>query len=380
MLVYLDNSSTTKQSEEVTKSMIKVMEKNYGNPSSLHMMGVEAEKEMQKARRNVAASLNADENEIFFNGGGTEGDNSVIFGIAEAKKRQGNKIITSEVEHPAVLESCKKLEKQGYQISYIGVDKNCSINMEELKAEIDDQTILISIMTVNNETGAIMPISEINKIKNTAIFHTDAVQGYGKVSLNSNCADLITISGHKVHGPKGTGAIYIKKDINLPPYLIGGGQERHQRSGTENVPGIVGLGVAAEKIKNHLNEESEKMRDIRDYLREGIIENIEDVMINSPIDGSPSVLNVSFLGTRGEVILHTLEQDQIFVSTGSACSSNKLNRSGSHVLRAMGLKEKEIEGALRFSVCAENTREEIDFVIDKLKNGVERFRRLGSFR
>jgi len=378
MFVYLDNSATTRQYDQVTLEMKQAMEDLYGNPSSLHSLGLASEKRVRSARQHLAESLGAREDEIIFTSCGTESDNTALYGIAHAKRREGKKIITSTVEHPAVLEACKVLEKEGYNIEYIGVDDKCRLDMNQLKAAIDDETILISIMAVNNETGTIMPIQEIAKMKGKAVFHTDAVQAYGKIDLKHTGADLISVSAHKIHGPKGMGALYVKKGINLPAYLVGGGQERHMRSGTENVPGIVGFDAACQIAIPNLNERVAKMAEVRDYLKRGIEDQIKDIKVNSPDDGAASVLNISFMGTRGEVLLHTLEQDNIFVSTGSACSSNK--KGGSHVLMAMGLKHKEIEGAIRFSFSEENTIEEMDYVLDKVTGAVQRFRRLGSFR
>ncbi len=378
MFVYLDNSATTRQYERVTEVMKTSMEENYGNPSSLHKLGLVAEKQMRQSRKTVADSLGAKEDEVFFTSGGTESDNTALFGIAHARKRAGKKIITTQVEHPAVLESCRLLEQQGFQVEYIGVDDKCRLDMEQLRAAIDSDTILISIMAVNNETGTIMPVSEIAKIKANALLHSDAVQAYGKISLEHTGADLISVSGHKIHGPKGIGALYVKKGVQLPAYLVGGGQERHMRSGTENVPAILGFGAAVELSRKNWTMRQETMEKARTHLLAGLLDQVPDIKINSPEDGACSVLNVSFLGTRGEVLLHTLEQDDIYVSTGSACSSNKKGRS--HVLSAMGLSEKEIEGAIRFSFSEFNTIEEMDYVLEKVKNAVSRFRRLGSFR
>lgn len=378
MFVYLDNSATTRQYERVTEVMKTSMEENYGNPSSLHKLGLVAEKQMRQSRKTVADSLGAKEDEVFFTSGGTESDNTALFGIAHARKRAGKKIITTQVEHPAVLESCRLLEQQGFQVEYIGVDDKCRLDMEQLRAAIDSDTILISIMAVNNETGTIMPVSVIAKIKENALLHTDAVQAYGKISLEHTGADLISVSGHKIHGPKGIGALYVKKGVHLPAYLVGGGQERHMRSGTENVPAILGFGAAVELSRKNWTMRQETMEKARTHLLAGLLDQVPDIKINSPEDGACSVLNVSFLGTRGEVLLHTLEQDDIYVSTGSACSSNKKGRS--HVLSAMGLSEKEIEGAIRFSFSEFNTIEEMDYVLEKVKNAVSRFRRLGSFR
>ncbi len=378
MFVYLDNSATTRQYERVTEVMKTSMEENYGNPSSLHKLGLAAEKQMRQSRKTVADSLGAKEDEVFFTSGGTESDNTALFGVARARKRTGKKIITTKVEHPAVMESCKALEAEGFQVEYIGVDDKCRLNMEELHAAINEDTILISIMAVNNETGTIMPIEEIAKIKENALLHTDAVQAYGKISLEHTGADLISVSGHKIHGPKGIGALYVRKGIRLPAFVVGGGQERHMRSGTENVPAILGFGEAVEISQKTFAERVRTMGKAREHLLAGLLDQVPDIKINSPDDGAVSVLNISFLGTRGEVLLHTLEQDDIYVSTGSACSSNKKGRS--HVLSAMGLTDKEIEGAIRFSFNEFNTIEEMDYVIDKVKNAVSRFRRLGSFR
>ena len=380
MLVYLDNIATTRQYDEVTETMMRAMENYYGNPSSLHTLGYESEKIVKNARRIIARSLGASDDEIIFTSCGTESDNTALYGIAHSRRRQGNKIITSRVEHPAVLEACKVLEKEGFQVEYIGVDSKCRLDMDALQAAIDENTILVSVMNVNNETGTIMPITEISKIKKNAVLHTDAVQGYGKVDLKNCRADMISVSAHKIHGPKGMGALYVRKGINLPAYLSGGGQERGYRSGTENVPGIVGFGKAVELAFGDFQGRVSAMGKARKYLLDGICDGIKDVIINSPEDGAASVLNVSFLGTRGEVLLHTLEQDRIFVSTGSACSSNKKGKGQSHVLTAMGLKPKEIEGAIRFSFSEFNTVKEMDYVLDRLESAVSRFRRLGSFR
>lgn len=381
MFVYLDNSATTRQYDEVTAVMKAAMEDCFGNPSSLHSLGLASEKRVRESRKTIGATLGAKEEEIIFTSGGTESDNTVLYGIAHARRRDGKKIITSAVEHPAVLEACKALETEGFTVEYIGVDDKCRLNMEQLQAAIDEETTLISIMAVNNETGTMMPVKEIAKLKGKALFHTDAVQGYGKIDLHNTGADFISVSGHKIHGPKGIGALYARKGVRLPAFLVGGRQERGRRSGTENVPGILGFGKAAEMACGNLAARTAAMAAARSYLLEGFKDQIPDIRINSPEDPKEAVsgvLNVSFLGTRGEVLLHTLEQDQIFVSTGSACSSNK--KGGSHVLKAMGLSDREIEGAIRFSFSEFNTVEEMDYVLEKVKAAVARFRKLGSFR
>ena len=394
MLVYLDNSATTRQYDEVTELMSRAMRENFGNPSSLHSLGLKAEKEVKNARKILAQSLGADEEEVFFTSCGTESDNTVLMGAAQAKKRRGKKIIVSAVEHPAILEPAKKLESMGFEVAYIGVDKQCRLNLESLKNAVTDDTILISVMGVNNETGTIMPIEEIarfkeeyNRTHGTDIWlHTDAVQAFGKILVNLKKeykgVDFLSASAHKIHGPKGMGMLYAKKGLNLVPFLLGGGQERHLRSGTENTPGIVGFGKAAELAMRDFDERIQRMSTARQRLLEQIRAEIKDIRLNSPEgeEACPSVLNISFLGTRGEVLLHTLEQDGIFVSTGSACFSNHSSAKGSHVLNAMGLTPKEIEGAIRFSFSEFNTEEEMDFTADKVKAAVARFRRLGSFR
>jgi len=386
MFVYLDNSATTRPYREVTIEMLKFMEEDYGNPSSLHRMGMTAEKAMKEARKSVAVSLGAKEEEIYFTSGGTEADNTALFGAVQARKRRGNKIITTSVEHPAVLESCRKLEESGFCVVYLPVDQYGLIDLGNLESEIDEQTIMISVMHVNNEVGSIQPIAEISELKERFgkktgiefLLHSDAVQSYGKLSIPINGIDLLSISGHKVHGPKGTGVLYVRKGLNAHPYLFGGGQERAFRSGTENVPAAAGFGIAAEMGRKSFSKRIESMKKVKTYLAEGIRTEIADVRFNSTEKGSPAILNVSFIGVRGEVLLHTLENSDIYVSTGSACSSRKKGQS--HVLKAMGLSDREIEGAIRFSFSEFNTVEEMDYVLDQLKNAVLKFRRLGSFR
>jgi len=399
MFVYLDNGSTTKQDESVIEKMLRYMENDFGNPSSLHGMGLTAEKAVKEARHEVAAAVGFSDEEVYFTSGGTEAANMAIFGAAMARKKRGNKIITSKVEHPAVYESCKKLEQMGFEVVYIGVDDKCRLNMEELRSHIDEKTILISVMTVNNEVGTVMPINEILEakklggMKNTdVIFHTDAVQSLGKIPVGSNAcqtrnADIVTVSSHKIHGPKGVGAIAVRKGITLEQLVFGGGQEKNLRSGTENVAGIAGFGEAAKIVTEHLMGRAVLVAKARSYLLNGIKAEIKDIKINSfeeaNIAGesgycSPAILNISFLGTRGEVILHGLESENIYVSTGAACSSNK--KSKNRTLTAMGLSDKEIEGTLRFSLSVFNSEKQMDYVLVKLKEQVERFRKLGSFR
>lgn len=387
-MIYLDNSGTTKQYPQVTSVMVKHMEEIFGNPSSLYQLGVDSEKSVKKARKQLQDALGLAGGKAYFTSGGTEADNMAIFGAAKALGRRGNRIVTSKVEHPAVLECCKTLEKQGFQVIYLDVDRNCRLDEQQLESAINDETILVTLMHVNNEAGTIMPVEKVKdimKAKNApGIFHTDAVQSFGKVPL-CKAADAVSVSGHKIHGPKGTGALWIRDKVNIPAFIEGGGQEEGKRSGTQNVPGIAGLGEASELSEKTRKAEMARIIRMRQYLMDGLKAELQDIIINSPEEAGEksgqccgSVLNITFLGTRGEVLLHTLEQDGIYVSTGSACSSNKKGQS--HVLKAMGLRDKEIEGTLRFSFGRMNAMEEMDIVIDKVSGAVKRFRKLGSFR
>ena len=387
-MIYLDNSATTKQYRQVTELMTEHMDTVFGNPSSLYQLGVDSEKSVRHARRQLEQALAMGDGRAYFTSGGTEADNMAVLGAVRARKRRGRRVITSAVEHPAVLECFKALEADGFDVVYIGVDKKCRLDMEQLEAAVDSDTILVSVMHVNNETGTIMPVHEIGSILKTkapeALLHCDAVQSFGKLPMPV-CADLLSVSGHKIHGPKGSGAIFIRKGVNLPPLILGGGQEEGRRSGTQNVPAIAGLGLAAEMAAADRAGRMAELAEIRTSLMEGLKTELDDIVINSPEQTGEdageccgALLNVSFMGTRGEVLLHTLEQDGIYVSTGSACSSNKKGRS--HVLSAMGLSDKAIEGTLRFSLGRFNTMDEVGYTIDKVTAAVKRFRKLGSFR
>ena len=387
-MIYLDNSATTRQYPEVTREMLRYMDEFYGNPSSLYQLGVDSEKAVKKARTALQKAIGMEDGRVYFTSGGTEADNMAIFGAARALKRRGRRIVTTAVEHPVVLECCKELEKQGFKVIYVGVDRNCRLDIDALRSAVNDETILVSMMHVNNEAGTIMPVNEVKQIMKEkdapGIFHCDAVQSFGKLQLCSD-ADVISVSGHKIHGPKGTGAICIREGVNIPAFICGGGQESGKRSGTENVPAIAGFGLAAEMSEHGRRENSASMAQMRQRLISQLTASLDNIVINSPETAGEnageccsSLLNISFLGTRGEVLLHTLEQDGIYVSTGSACSSNKKGQS--HVLKAMGLKDKEIEGTLRFSFGRMNSIEEIDIAADKVAAAVKRFRRLGSFR
>ncbi|MBQ9179420.1 MAG: cysteine desulfurase [Firmicutes bacterium] len=378
MQVYLDNSATTRPFDEVTDIVVKYMKEEYGNPSSLHHMGLEAEKAMKTARRQVADAVGVSPEGVYVTSGGTEADNIAIMGIARARARKGKRIITTKIEHPAVLNAFKALEEEGFEAVYVGVDREGRVDMDRMKEAINEETILISCMHVNNESGTTQPIEEIAKIKGDAMLHVDAVQSFGKLEIPTVGVDVISVSGHKIHGPMGTGAVCFTDKVNIKPLLFGGGQEKDIRPGTENLPAIAGFGLACEMISSNLKEAGEEMAKVRDALAKGLTENIDDIVINSPEGACQSVLNVSFMGTRGEVILHSLEQEGIYVSTGSACSSN--HGGGSHVLRAMGLNDREVEGAIRFSFGRFNNLDEVDYVVEKTKQAVDRFRSLGSFR
>lgn len=398
-MIYLDNSATTKQYDEVTDEMLRFMRRDFGNPSTLYQLGVDAEKAVKKARKMVIEAAFGERAgadwDVVFTSGGTEADNMAIFGAAKSMRRFGNRIVTSAVEHPAVLECCKNLEADGFEVVRVGVDRHCRLDEAELEAAVNEDTILVTVMHVNNEAGTIMPVERVRDLmkrkKAPGLFHCDAVQSFGKLPMPAD-ADMISVSGHKIHGPKGSGALMIRKkrsaagwNVNIPAFILGGGQESGLRSGTENVPAIAGLGRAAEIASSAGMHEMKRLQKLRDRLRRGLEDSIADIVVNSPetaglSDGQccPTLLNVSFMGTRGEVILHTLEQDEIYVSTGSACSSNKKGRS--HVLAAMRLKDKEIESAIRFSLGQFNTDKDIEITIEKTAEAVKRFRRLGSFR
>lgn len=381
-IYYFDNSATTRPYDMVIDLMAHIMSEDFGNPSSLHRMGLAAEEYVRTAREQVAKAMGASPEEIYFTSGGSESDNTAIFGGAYKGRRQGKKILTSCIEHPAVLEAFARLQKEGYETVLLPVDSNGVLDMEAFDREMNDDVILISVMHVNNETGAIQPIEEIAKKKGRALLHVDMVQSFGKLPIDLHGAlsgvDMASVSGHKIHGPKGIGALYIKRGLTIRPFLVGGGQEKGFRSGTENVPAIAGLGLAAQTIYINRARKNEHLMEIKDYMRSWFMENVDHILLNSPEDGAPHILSISFEKTRGEVLLHTLEQSGIYVSTGSACSSNK--KGMSHVIKAMGRTDKQVEGTLRFSLSDSCRMDEAKYVCEKTKEAVERFRRLGSFR
>ena len=377
MEIYLDNSATTKPYPEVVDKMVQALTTQYGNPSAIYKKGIEVEREIKEIRRNIARSLGAKETEIYFTSGGTECNNTIIRSVANLNKKTKKHIISTCIEHPSVLNTLKDLEEQGFEVTYLPVDKEGKISIDDLKNAIKKETCLVSIMHVNNEIGTIQPVEEIGKylksLKEKVYFHVDGVQSYAKIKFRPSRynIDFMSVSGHKLHGPKGIGFIYVRESNRIKPLLTGGGQESSIRSGTENVPGIYGLGEAIKILNKDLEGTIEKIRSLKNLLKEEILNNIDNVKVNSPEDGVCHVLNVSFKGVKGEVLLHYLEQKEIYVSTGSACSSKK---KGSHVLNAIGLSPEEIEGAIRFSLSDLNTKEEILEAIEVLKESVSDLR------
>ncbi|OGW78433.1 MAG: cysteine desulfurase NifS [Omnitrophica bacterium RIFCSPHIGHO2_02_FULL_46_20] len=375
--VYLDNNATTRMRGEVLEAMLPYCKDIYGNASSIHQFGRPARKAIDGARADVADLLGAaSAEEIIFTSGGTEADNFAIKGVVHALRSKGNHIITTAIEHQAVLNTCKFLEKEGCKVTYLSVDKHGIINLDELKRAITDKTILITIMYANNEIGTIEPIEEISKIakEKGVYFHTDAIQAVGKLAFKVKDinADLLSMSGHKIYGPKGIGAIYIKKGTKITQQTHGGHHEMNKRAGTENVPGIVGLGKAAKLAKKEIPEEY-KIKDLRDYLYKGITSNIEDVRLNGhPEKRLPNTLNISFTYLEGESIILNLDMEGIAVSTGSACTSGTLEPS--HVLTAMGVDAVNTQGSVRFSLGRYNTKEDMDYVIETLPPIIKRLR------
>lgn len=377
MDIYLDNSATTKPYEEVIKKMVYALTTDYANPSSLHKKGIEVEKNIKAIRQDIARTIGAKDKEIYFTSGGTESNNTIIRGVANLYKKRKNHIISTEIEHPSVLATLKDLENEGFEVTYLKVNKEGIVDIEEFKNSIKETTSLVTIMHVNNEIGSIQPILEIGKylksLKDKIYLHVDTVQSYGKINFRPSKynIDFMSVSGHKIHGPKGIGFMYIKENNRLKPLLTGGGQEVDLRSGTENVPGIYGMGEAIKIVNTNLNEKIERINNLKNMLKEGLIDNVEDIKINSTDEGVCHILNVSFKDIKGEVLLHYLEQKGVYVSTGSACSSKK---KGSHVLNAIGLSKDEIEGAIRFSLSDMNTEEDILEAIKIVKDSVSDLR------
>jgi cysteine desulfurase len=369
--IYLDNSATTRPYDEVVDYMSNISRSVYANPSSMHKKGIEAERLIKKARAVIAESLKADTREVFFTSGGTESNNLAIRGYLYANSRKGKHVLTTSAEHPSVLEVFKYLASNGYEVEYLDIDRRGEIDLDCLRKKIRKDTSLISFVLVNNETGVVQPVEEIISIKNsinreTAV-HIDAVQAYGKMPVfpEKLGVDLMSFSSHKIHGPKGVGALYVSRKVKILPTVFGGGQESLLRPGTENVPGICGFGLAAETVFKGLEYNADRVSRIKNRMLKALKENFSEISINSPEGSSPYILNVSFYGIKAEVLLHHLEDRNIFVSTGSACSSRK--NVHSHVLEAMGLKGFELEGAIRFSFSSFNTEEDIDETIKALR-------------
>ena len=366
---YFDNSATTRVKEEVLQEMFPYFCEEYGNPSSMYSVGREAKRALEKARVRVAKLINCKPKEIYFTGCGSESDNTAIKGIAYRNRKKGNHIITSKIEHPAVLHTCQSLEKHGFEVTYLNVDKDGFINLSELENSIKPNTILISIMFANNEIGTIEPIREISKIakKHNIIFHTDAVQACGNVDIDVRKLgiDMLSLSGHKLYAPKGVGALYVKEGIEFEKFMDGGHQEKDKRGGTENVAEIVGLGKAAELAKNNLEKHKEHLRTLRDYYIKNIEEKITDAKLNGPRENRlPGNANFSFPGINGEELLIHLDERGICASSGSACTTGSMDPS--HVLVAIGLDKNMSKGALRTSFGEENTLEDVDFLVDSL--------------
>ena len=371
MEAYLDNSATTKCCKSATDKMVELLTSEYGNPSSLHMKGVIAENEVTLARKKIAKTLKVQDKEILFTSGGTESNNLAIIGSAMANQRAGRHIITTAIEHASVLNPMEYLKENGFEITYLGVDKNGHISLNELKDSIRDDTILVSIMQINNEIGAIEPVEEAGRIIKAAnhpiIFHVDAIQSYGKLVIRPqklNC-DLLSVSGHKIHGPKGSGFLFIKDKTKIKPIIFGGGQQKGMRSGTENVPAIAGLGIACEQIYDNFDEKIQNLYHLRELFIDRVSQ-IDGVSINGSTgrDSAPHIVSTSIRGVRAEVMLHALEDKQIYVSAGSACSSNK--PSISSTLKSIGVEQSLLDSTIRFSFCVNTTEDEIIYATDMM--------------
>lgn len=379
MEAYLDNSATTRCYEEVRDIVVRTMMEDYGNPSSMHLKGVEGERYLKEAAARIAKTMKVEEKEIYFTSGGTESNNWALIGTALANRRKGNHIITTAIEHPAVSAPAAFLEEQGFTVTRLGVDREGRISLEELEDAITPETILVSVMYVNNETGAVQPVAQIGEVikkKNPGTyFHVDAIQAYGKYRIlpKKMNIDLLSVSGHKIHAPKGTGFLYINEKTKIFPYIYGGGQQRGMRSGTDNVPGAAGLGMAAEKIYGKLEENVAHMRELRAYFTEELSKMDQVVIHGMKEEGAPHIVSVAFMGVRSEVLLHTLEDREIYISAGSACSTHK--RSGSPTLTAMRVPREQMESTVRFSFCETTSREELEYTLEVLGEVLPMLRR-----
>lgn len=374
-IVYLDNSSTTKPCAESIEAVNSALNSFWGNPSSLHTLGFEAENAVINSRQIIAKALCCRDDELFFTGSGTEGNNTAIFGAVKSRAKRGNRIVTTAIEHPSVLEPMKALEAEGFEVIYLKPQSDGRIKVEDINNAVNDKTILVSIMLVNNETGAIQPVdaavSAVKQKNAPAIIHCDGVQAFGKmpIDLKKLGVDLFTASGHKIHGAKGVGILYIKKGVTIKPYIIGGGQEKGMRSGTESVPLICSMGAAVKALPP-IQRELENIKHLNTYAREKLV-SIDNIVINSSADALPFILNISVLGYRSETLLHFLENEGIFVSSGSACAKGQ----GSYVLREMNLKKERVDSALRLSFSRFNTKQDIDRLYDALNEAKKRLRK-----
>lgn len=380
MEAYFDNSATTRCYPEVAEIVVKTMTEDFGNPSAMHLKGVEAEKYVREAAQTLAKILKVNEKEIIFTSGGTESNNLALFGGADANKRSGNHIITTSVEHAAVGQPAERLEQMGYEVTIVPVDHRGVVQLEALEKALRPDTILVSTMYVNNEVGAVMPVEEIAKLVHEkspkALYHVDAIQAFGKYRIYPKKAgiDMLSVSSHKIHGPKGVGFLYINEKARIQPQILGGGQQAGMRSGTDNVPGIAGLGVAAKMVYTDFDKKIEHMYQLKERLAEGFLK-LPDVRLNGMEirEGAPQILSASFLGVRSEVLLHTLEEKGIYVSAGSACSSHKRKAAGT--LSAMRMEAAQRESTLRFSFSEENTFEEVDYALEVIGQVLPMLRR-----
>lgn len=375
---YFDNAATTRVKNEVFEEMLPYLKEEFGNPSSMYTIGRKSRRAVEEAREKVAKLINAKSNEIYFTGCGSESDNTAIKGIAYANVKKGRHIITSKIEHPAVLNTCKSLEKQGFKVTYLNVNSDGIVDLNQLKNSIRNDTILISIMFANNEIGTIQPIEEISKIAKmyNIIFHTDSVQACGNVPVDVQKMgiDMLSLSGHKLYAPKGIGALYVKSGIQFEKFMDGGHQEKDKRAGTENVAGIVGLGKACELAKMNLERHMRHLKEIRDYYIEQVQQKIPDIYLNGTIqERLPGNANFSFVDVDGEALLLNLDAKGICASSGSACTTGSLNPS--HVLLAIGLSPELAQGALRTTFGEENTKEDIDYLVTNLTEIVQKLRK-----
>ena len=372
METYLDNSATTMCYPDVAELVSRIMTQDYGNPSSMHHKGLVAENHVKDVAGKIAATLKADPSEILFTSGGTESDNLALIGVARANMRAGKHLITTQIEHPAILETMKHLESEGFEVTYLPVDENGLVRLEDLEHALRSDTILVSMMFVNNEIGAVEPVAEagalIKRVNPSTLFHVDAVQGYGKFRIcpKQMGIDLLSVSGHKIHGPKGIGFLYIRSGVKINPIVYGGGQQKGMRSGTENVPGIAGLARAAEEIYENFDAQHVQMQELKQYFIRTLSEKLDNIRFNGRTDdtSAPHIISVSISGIRAEVLLHALEDKEIFVSAGSACASNRPHVS--ETLKAIHVQNELLDSTIRFSMSVFTTKEQIDYTIETL--------------